>query len=124
VSLLPCLFDCLLLIGSALFACATFRAIAAVQNEAAALPGVTFSVHRYGGTQFDLDGREIGHVHGNGVLDLRFPRSVRDQLVRAGRAQVHHTFPDSGWVSVELRCQEDVQAASYLLGVAVAQMSD
>src|SRR5207248_5277453 len=103
VPLAPHLFDTLLLLWSALFARGVFQGRLALESEVARWPGVRLSPHPYGGTQFNLDGREIGHVHGNGVVDVHLPRALRDELVQAGRAQVHHTLPDSGWVSVPLR---------------------
>jgi hypothetical protein len=42
--------------------------------------GVTTHDHRFGGLQFRLGRRELGHLHGT-IADLPFPRGVRDRLV-------------------------------------------
>lgn len=77
--------------------------------------GVTAHPHRFGGTEFRLGTREIGHVHGDHLLDIPFPKKVRDELVATGRAQPHHVLPESGWISFYLRQEPDVEAAIELL---------
>ena len=71
--------------------------------------------HRFGGTEYKLGKREIGHVHGNHLVDIPFPIKVRNELVETGRAQPHHILPDSGWISIYLKKEEDVDRAINLL---------
>jgi hypothetical protein len=73
--------------------------------------GVTASPHRFGGTEFRLGRREIGHIHGDTLVDIPFPRKVRDEIIAAGRAEPHHVLPESGWVSFYLRQPADVERA-------------
>ena len=70
--------------------------------------GVSVSVHRYGGVEFRVDRREIGHVHSGGIADLPFPMRLRRALVSAGRAEAHHTLPNTGWVTMRLRTEHDI----------------
>lgn len=77
--------------------------------------GVETKPHRYGGLEFRLGRRELGHIHGDRLLDIPFPKSVRDELVASGEAEPHHYLPTSGWVSVFLRKEEDVPRAIRLL---------
>jgi hypothetical protein len=49
------------------------------------------------------------------VLDLPFPRHVRNELVEQGRAEVHHVLPDSGWVTFHIRRPDDLSRAIALL---------
>jgi hypothetical protein len=77
--------------------------------------GITAQLHRFGGTEYRLGRREIGHVHGDRVVDIPFPRKVRDELVASGRAEPHHVLPESGWVSIYLRQASDVDRAIELL---------
>src|ERR1700741_5241343 len=65
-------------------------------------PGVETGPHRFGGVEFLLGRRELGHLHGDRIADLPFPRRVRDELIAAGRARPHHVLPDSGWVTASL----------------------
>jgi hypothetical protein len=78
-------------------------------------PGITSQPHRFGGTEYRLGKREIGHVHGNSLVDIPFPKNVRNQLVAAGHAEAHHILPESGWVSIYLRETCDVDRAIELL---------
>ena len=59
--------------------------------------------------------REVGHVHGDSLVDIPFPKKVRNELVTAGRAEPHHILPESGWVSIYLRQAADVGRAIELL---------
>jgi Luciferase len=65
-------------------------------------PGVEVGPHRFGGVEFSLGRRELGHLHGDRVADLPFPRRIRDELIAAGRAWPHHFLPESGWVTVPI----------------------
>jgi len=49
-------------------------------------PGMSEAPHRFGGVEFKLGTREIGHLHGDRLLDVPFPRKLRDELVATGRA--------------------------------------
>jgi hypothetical protein len=88
--------------------------------------GVVSAPHRFGGTEYRLGTREIGHLHGDYMLDIPFPKEVRDEVVSAGLAQPHHLLPETGWVSFYLVKAEDQQAAVDLLRrsyqVALAQL--
>jgi hypothetical protein len=77
--------------------------------------GVTAHAHRFGGTEFRLGRREIGHIHGDYLVDIPFPKKVRDEIVAAGRAEPHHVLPQSDWVSFYLREPADVARAIALL---------
>jgi hypothetical protein len=78
-------------------------------------PGITSQPHRFGGIEYCLGRREIGHVHGDSLVDIPFPKNVRNELVLAGRAEPHHILPESGWVSIYLRQATDVDRAIELL---------
>lgn len=73
--------------------------------------GLTVVPHRFGGVEFRVDSREIGHIHVGGVADLLVSVRMRRDLVAAGRAQAHHTLPHSGWISFRIRSEHDVPAA-------------
>ena len=87
------------------------RASERISEEVLAWPGVTAAPHRFGGVEFRLGRRELGHLHGDRLVDLPFPRRVRDELVAAGRARPHHVLPESGWVSFWIESDDDAEAA-------------
>ncbi|HEX4680725.1 MAG TPA: luciferase family protein [Gaiellaceae bacterium] len=82
-----------------------------IEHEVGSWEGVTTHQHRFGGTEFRLGRREIGHLHGNRWADLPFHKGIRDMLVETGRAQPHHVLPETGWVSKQIRGEEDVVEA-------------
>lgn len=71
--------------------------------------------HRFGGREYRVGRREIGHVHGDYLVDIPFPKKVRDEIIMSGEAEPHHILPKSGWVTVHLRNEADVQRAIRLL---------
>lgn len=77
--------------------------------------GVSTAPHRFGGVEYRFGTRELGHIHGDHLLDIPFPKKVRDEIVNAGLAKPHHILPDTGWVSFYLREEGDVQKAIALL---------
>ena len=86
-----------------------------ISQTVTAWRGVEVQPHRFGGLEFTVGKREIGHVHGNRWVDVPFPVKVREELVATGQAQEHHVLPESGWVSFYLREAGDVGAAINLL---------
>jgi Luciferase len=82
----------------------------AIRREVASWLGVATAPHRFGGVEFRRGRKELGHLHGDHLADLPFPRRVRDELVAAGRAEPHHVLPASGWVSRRIAGPEDVDA--------------
>jgi len=80
-----------------------------ITHAVSAWEGVTVQPHRYGGVEYVIGRREIGHIHGDHMVDIPFPKKVRDEIVQAERAQAHHILPESGWVSFYLRQPEDGQ---------------
>lgn len=86
-----------------------------IEAELSTWHGVTICLHKYGGTQFNYNGKELGHIHGNGILDMRFSRIVKSKLIEEKRISHHHVFPDSGWVTFYIREKEDSTYAVALL---------
>ena len=90
------------------------------QIETAVLswPGVEAAPHRFGGVEFRLGRRELGHLHGDRIADLPFPRRIRDQLISEGRARPHHVLPESGWITVSIASPEEADQAIELFRMA------
>ena len=88
---------------------------AKITQAVVAWSGVSAHPHRFGGTEYRLGRRELGHIHGDYLVDIPFPKKVRDEVVAAGRAEPHHIMPDSGWVSFYLHDSQDMIRAIELL---------
>ena len=80
-----------------------------IQREVVSWPGVTVEAHRGGIIFFQLGPREIGHLHGSRFADLPFPVRIREELVTAGRADLHYLHPKSGWITRHIRGEQDVE---------------
>jgi hypothetical protein len=91
---------------------------ARIRSVVGSWEGVTVEPHRFGGIEFRLGRRELGHIHGNRIADLPFPRRIRDQLIADGRARPHHVLPDTGWVTVPLGPPQDLDGVIELFRLA------
>ena len=73
---------------------------ARIEREVGSWEGVTTHQHRFGGVEFRLGKRELGHLH-DSWADLPFTSRIREMLVETGRA-TPHKFGVRGWVSRDL----------------------
>ncbi len=80
----------------------------AVIRAVSSWKGVSVHDHRFGGVEFRLGRRELGHLHGT-FADLPFRWDFRDEMVASGRAKPHHVLPDSGWVTAPMRSKQEVE---------------
>jgi hypothetical protein len=72
--------------------------------------GIGVTGYRYGNPE--TGGPQIGHIHDDGHADFRFPKEVRDDLIRSGQAIPHPAFPNSRTTaSYQVRSVEDVPGA-------------
>ncbi len=86
-----------------------------LEEIVAAWPGITVHTHRFGGREFRLGNAEVGHMHECGLVDIPFPRSIRDALLAEGLAEAHRWVPDSGWATFFARSDKDLQHAEWLM---------
>lgn len=95
-----------------------------VRSELMSWPGVSSQPHRFGGTEFRVNGREMGHMHGGRFADLPFPMSIRNELVKGGRALPHHVLPNSGWITFLINEESDVTALIDLFRMQYERLSN
>jgi hypothetical protein len=94
-----------------------------IAKEILSWTDVTSEPHRFGGIEFRLNKREMGHIHGERVADLPFPMRIRDELVSSGRASPHHVLPKSGWISYWIeKGEEDIPAVIDLFKMRYEQL--
>jgi hypothetical protein len=86
-----------------------------LEEEVAAWPGVSIHPHRFGGREFLFDRAEVGHVHTGGIVDIPFPRPIRDALLAENLAEEHHGVPDSGWITFRFRTEDGLRHAVWLM---------
>ena len=83
---------------------------AKIERAVGGWPGVRKDETERGTPGFYYGRIELGHLHGESVADLPFPRSVRDELIAEGRASVHPPLPRSGWVRRRMDGAGDAEA--------------
>jgi hypothetical protein len=86
-----------------------------LEGDVSAWPQISVHAHRFGGREFRFGSAELGHVHQGGIVDIPFPRSVRDALLAEGLAEEHRWVPDSGWITFRIRSEKDFNRAVWLL---------
>jgi hypothetical protein len=86
-----------------------------LEAEVSAWADVSVHPHRFGGREFLYGSAEVGHVHVGGIVDVPFPRAVRDALLAEGLAEAHHWVPDSGWITFRIRSENDLERAVWLM---------
>ncbi|MDO9408302.1 luciferase family protein [Patulibacter sp.] len=93
-------------------------ALDAVTAEATAWEGVSTTTGDRGEWSFRLGRREIGHLHGDRVLHLAFPKAVWHELHEAGRITFHPVFPGRvGWAARAIHDEADVRDVVALLRI-------
>ncbi|WP_276356135.1 luciferase family protein [Cohnella caldifontis] len=95
---------------------------AGLKDELLSWPGVTALPHRFGGVEFVYEGKEIGHAHGERLVDVPLPKAERDRWIEAGKAEPHHIYPESGWVSIYLNTDADVNNAIEIMRAKYERM--
>jgi len=92
-----------------------------LEGEVASWQGVTAHSHRFAGREFRFGDAEIGHVHLGGVVDIPYPRALRDALLAQGLALEHRWVPDSGWTTFHVNREDQMQHAIWLMRLSYAR---
>lgn len=116
--LLPHFFDSLLKLRSLISKPRLLDWLDEIESEVLSWKGTSSSLHKYGGQQFNFQGREIGHLHSNGLLDIRYSKKLKAERMTEGRISPHHVFPQSGWISFFIKTADDKNYALSLLRAA------
>lgn len=85
-----------------------------VVKEVTAWPDITTEPGRFGATVFMHKRRELGHIHGDSVVDIPCRKEQAEAWIAAGHAERHRFAPNFG-VSIFLRTAADVTNALALL---------
>ena len=82
-----------------------------IATEVSSWSEVVSAPHRFGGVEFRVGKRELGHIHGDYQADIAFPMETRNRLVAQGKAEPHHVLPKSGWITFRFHTDSDVESA-------------
>lgn len=119
VPLVPHIFEGMLMVWTWIAHPARLCAMEALEDRMTGCREIELHPHTLGGTAFVHTALgELGHIHGNGLLDVRLNKATAQALRTQGRVKPHHVLPKSGWVSFPLRSLRDVSFAVWLLDLA------
>jgi hypothetical protein len=124
IPLLPLVFDSQLRLWLLVTNASVLTYIDEIEAEVLSWEGTSAGLHKFGGLQFNFNGKEIGHIHSNGILDILFTRDTKQRLLAEGRINCHHIFTNSGWISFYIRKKEDKDYAIALLRMAWLSVSN
>ena len=82
------------------------------------LPSVSQAPHRFGGTEFKVEGLEFMHHHGPSFLDIRLSKTDQAAALETAAALPHRFAPQAGWVSFRIEKREDLEPAKKLIQLA------
>ena|ERR1700761_3440177 len=118
VPLLPHFVDAWMRLWAFVSTPAVPKCVDEIEAEVLSWAGTYKSLHKYGGLQLNCKGRELGHIHSNGLMDMLLSRKIKDELLKGGRITDHHSFKNSGWISFYIRGRRDAEYARDLLKMA------
>ncbi|MES2829843.1 MAG: luciferase family protein [Bacteroidota bacterium] len=121
VPLLPHVFDSILRLCTLLWKPYLLDWFDDIEQEVLGWPGTHTTNHKYGGLQFNVSDFELGHLHSNGLLDVRYSRKIKEKLLEQGRIKPHHVFAQSGWISFSIITCSDKAYAIELLALSYKQ---
>ena len=81
-----------------------------ITEEVTSWPGVEAGTGSRGEFGFTINGKEIGHLHGDRVAHFGFPKAVWHELFDAGRIGYHPVFPGKpGFGARVIETEDDVR---------------
>ena len=96
-----------------------------ITEEVTSWPGVEAGYGARGEWGFRVDGREIGHLHGDRVAHFGFPRDVGAQLREAGRVGPHPVNPYSTKMAARpIEAEEDIRDVIALMRLNYDRVTD
>jgi hypothetical protein len=117
VPLLPHVFETMLKVKTFVSNRSVLDYLDDIENTVLSWNRTSMHLHKFGGTQFNFNNKEIGHIHGNGLLDVPFSKSIKEQVIieSNGRVKEHHIFKKSGWISLHIQNELDKKLAIQIL---------
>tara|TARA_B100000674_G_C37833046_1_gene911502 strand:+ start:750 stop:1175 length:426 start_codon:yes stop_codon:yes gene_type:complete len=100
---LPILIDEQLKIFTLFFRPKVFQRMIHIVHWIKELPSVQSKYHKYGGLEFQVNGKEICHIHGDGLADILLNKNLAQEIIKTTHAEEHHVITDSGWISYQIK---------------------
>lgn len=74
--------------------------------------------HRFGGTEYRVQGLEFMHSHGASYLDIRLSKEDQARVLKEKKAERHRFAPRAGWVTFRIHSAPDIESAKELIQLA------
>lgn len=87
-----------------------FRTIDAVISS---LPYIKKGKHLYGSIEWRYKNKPIGHIHGNRIVDILFPKEIQSNLLLDNRVS-QNKYAKNG-ISIHLKNKDDIEFAIKVL---------
>ena len=100
---LPILIDEQLKIFTLFFRPNVFQRMIHIVNWIKKLPNIQSKYHKYGGLEFQVNGKEICHIHGDGLTDILLNKDLAEEIINTTCAEEHHVITGSGWISYQIK---------------------
>lgn len=103
IPLLPILIDEQVKLVTFLFKPSVFYVMSQVTHEVKSWKQISTHYHHFGGLQFNVGNKEIGHLHGNGLLDLKIPKKLKTAINQLEGIEDHHFLKKGNWISIQIQ---------------------
>lgn len=80
---------------------------------------ISTKYHKYGGIQFNIANREIGHMHGDGLVDIYLNKGLQKMFVEQGIVEEHHVLKGTGWVSFKISRNPNLKDLKKVTEIAI-----
>ncbi len=84
-----------------------------IDSTISSLPNIKKGKHLFGSIEWRYKNKPIGHIHGNRVVDILFPKEIQTNLLLDKRV-TQNTYAKNG-ISIHLRTNEDIDFALKVL---------
>ena len=72
------------------------------------LKNVKTKYHKLGGLEFIVNDKEICHIHGDGLVDVKLNKSLKNKFKRIEKIENHHVLPNSNMISYQIAKNDDL----------------
>jgi hypothetical protein len=93
----------------------------ALKTWMSGLPEVSSGPHRFGGTEFKVEGLEFMHFHGDTYMDIHLSKEDQTRMLNERKAEHHQFAPEAGWVTVKICCEKDLQNPREVIQLAYSR---
>lgn len=65
--------------------------------------------HKFGGIEFLLDGKEVCHIHGDGLVDVKLSKAQKEKFLYFEKVENHHVLPKGNMISYQITKDDDLE---------------